>query len=193
MFGGEGVQVFTEGMGTWWPVREFSRAADQEDVQVKTERVIVEPWVGGPDLRNDVRRLRGKLGHDFLAWEAPHGLVMAWKPNRSELPPTKESRYGFIEQDDGRTSGGPGAPRVGTTGRPREPGARRVRGRLDPRVRGAVRRSGERSDMMDASDFRAAYERFLETADDLLRVHRERRRGLDGRRRWWPTSGRTTG
>ena len=23
--------VFTEGMGTWWPVREFSRAADQED------------------------------------------------------------------------------------------------------------------------------------------------------------------
>ena len=94
-------EVFTAGMGTWWPVQEFSRAADQDERQVKTRARRGGAVGRRTDLRNDVRRFRGQLGHD-LAWEAPHRLVMAWKPNRTPLPPT-EVEVQFIEQDDGQT------------------------------------------------------------------------------------------
>ena len=62
-------EVFTEGMGTWWPVREFSRAADQEDAQVKTERVVVEPWVGGRIFETMSDGSEGSWG-TILVWEA---------------------------------------------------------------------------------------------------------------------------
>ena len=93
--------VFTEGMGSWWPTQEFSRAADREDGDVKTERVVVEPWEGGRILEAMSDGSEGNWG-TILVWDPPHRLVMAWKPNSTELPPT-EVELQFIEQDDGST------------------------------------------------------------------------------------------
>ena len=94
-------EVFTEGMGTWWPVRELSRAADRDEAEVKTERVVVEPWEGGRIYETMSDGSEGSWG-TILTWVPPHRLVMAWKPNRTALPPT-EVEIQFIEQDDGRT------------------------------------------------------------------------------------------
>ena len=68
---------------------------------MKTERVVVEPWVGGRIFETMSDGSEGSWG-TILVWDAPHRLVMAWKPNRTELPPT-EVEIQFIEQDDGRT------------------------------------------------------------------------------------------
>lgn len=94
-------EVFTAGMGTWWPVQEFSRAADQDERQVKTEQVVVEPWEGGRIFETMSDGSEGSWG-TILVWEAPHRLVMAWKPNHTPLPPT-EVEVQFIQQDDGKT------------------------------------------------------------------------------------------
>ena len=80
-------EVFTQGMGTWWPVGDFSRAADQNERQVKTEQVVVEPWQGGRIFETMSDGSEGSWG-TILLWEPPHRLVMAWKPNRTALPPT---------------------------------------------------------------------------------------------------------
>ena len=93
--------VFTEGMGGWWPTDAFSRAADRDEDQVKTERVVVEPWQGGRIFETMSDGSEGGWG-TVLVWDPPNRLVMAWKPNRTELPPT-EVEVQFIEQDDGRT------------------------------------------------------------------------------------------
>jgi len=42
----EAFKVFTEQMGSWWPLDVHSRAADARE-DVKAERVVLEPWVGG--------------------------------------------------------------------------------------------------------------------------------------------------
>jgi uncharacterized protein YndB with AHSA1/START domain len=94
-------EVFTEGMGMWWPVRELSRAADRDEAEVKTERVVVEPWEGGRIYETMSDGSEGSWG-TILTWVPPHRLVMAWKPNLTALPPT-EVEIQFIEQDDGRT------------------------------------------------------------------------------------------
>lgn len=94
-------EVFTEGMGSWWPVGDFSRAADRDEPNVKTEQVVVEPWEGGRIYETMSDGSEGSWG-TILLWEPPHRLVMAWKPNRSPHPPT-ELEVQFVEQDDGRT------------------------------------------------------------------------------------------
>jgi uncharacterized protein YndB with AHSA1/START domain len=94
-------EVFTHGIGTWWPVGDFSRAADQEERQVKTEQVVVEPWQSGRIFETMSDGSEGSWG-TIIVWEPPHRLVMAWKPNRTALPPT-EVEVQFIEQDDGQT------------------------------------------------------------------------------------------
>ena len=81
-------RVFTREMGSWWPLQAFSMAEDAEEGQVKAESVIVEEREGGRvyEVMSD-----GNQGTwaTILAWEPPRRLVLAWKPNRTDNPPTE--------------------------------------------------------------------------------------------------------
>ena len=63
----EAFRVFTQDMGTWWPVGDFSRAADQDERQVKTEQVVVEPWQGGRIFETMSDESEGSWG-TMLLW-----------------------------------------------------------------------------------------------------------------------------
>jgi uncharacterized protein YndB with AHSA1/START domain len=94
----EAFRLFTEGMGTWWPVEMFSRAADEGST---VERVVFEQRAGGRIYETDGAGGEGSWG-TVLEWEPPRRLVMAWKPNDEDRPPT-EIEVVFTKQDDGAT------------------------------------------------------------------------------------------
>jgi uncharacterized protein YndB with AHSA1/START domain len=91
-------RLFTEGMGTWWPVERFSRAADEGST---VERVVFEQRAGGRIYETDSAGREGSWG-TVLEWEPPRRLVMAWKPNDEDRQPT-EVEVVFTQQDDGAT------------------------------------------------------------------------------------------
>ena len=82
-------RLFTEEMGSWWPVEMHSRAVDEfpgEDLKV--ERIEFQTHVGGLVLEymsNGQALPWGKV----LAWEPPGRFVLAWHPSSSERPPTE--------------------------------------------------------------------------------------------------------
>jgi uncharacterized protein YndB with AHSA1/START domain len=91
-------RVFTEKMGTWWPLETHSIAVDQELGQ-KAEALRVETRQGGrieEVLEDGSTRSWGTV----VAWERPHRVVFAWKPNDRPTPPT-EVEVRFILESDG--------------------------------------------------------------------------------------------
>lgn len=91
-------RLFTEGMGTWWPVEMFSRAADDGTA---VSRLVFETREGGRIYETDDTGREGGWGN-VLEWEPPHRVVMSWKPNDEDRPPT-EIEVVFTLQDDGAT------------------------------------------------------------------------------------------
>jgi uncharacterized protein YndB with AHSA1/START domain len=80
-------RVFTERMGTWWPLETHSIAVDQELGQ-KAETLKVDTREGGrieEVLEDGSTRAWG----DVVAWEPPHRVVFAWKPNDRPTPSTE--------------------------------------------------------------------------------------------------------
>ena len=70
-------RVFTEEIGTWWPLA--TKSVGRED----TEDLVIEPREGG----RVYERVRGGEEHDWgtlLAWDPPNGLVFTWHPGRGE-------------------------------------------------------------------------------------------------------------
>ncbi len=68
-------RLFTEGMGTWWPLASHS---------ISDERAAscgIEPRVGGAvyELRDDGERL---VWGSIEVWEPPARFVMRWHPGR---------------------------------------------------------------------------------------------------------------
>jgi uncharacterized protein YndB with AHSA1/START domain len=97
-------RVFTTDMSSWWPLDVHSRAADEREgvrSNVKAERVVLEPWVGGRLFEVMSDGNEGSWG-TVLAWEPPHRLTIAWKPNDNPNPAT-ELEVKFIERDGGGT------------------------------------------------------------------------------------------
>ena len=84
----EAFQVFTRDMGTWWPVREHSIAVDEYDGRVKVESIVVEERLGGRIYEVMLDGAEATWA-TILAWDPPHRLVLAWKPNLSDNPPTE--------------------------------------------------------------------------------------------------------
>lgn len=90
--------LFTDGMGTWWPLEDYSRAVDQYE-GVKAERLVFEVRVGGRMLEHLSNGEVLPWG-EVLAWEPPSRVVMSWKPNSTDRPPT-ELEVRFVAEGSG--------------------------------------------------------------------------------------------
>lgn len=69
--------VFTEGIGTWWPLHTYSVDPESADTAVMEGRVggrIFERTPGGEE------HTWGKV----TAWEPPNRVVFTWHPGREE-------------------------------------------------------------------------------------------------------------
>jgi len=82
-------RLFTEEIGTWWPVEKHSRAVDDfEGEGVKVERVEFQTFVGGQVLEHMSNGQTLPWG-EILVYEPPARFVLAWKPTFAERPPTE--------------------------------------------------------------------------------------------------------
>lgn len=93
-------QLFTEEIGTWWPVESHSRAAVEVGNEgVRVDQVEFQGRVGGAVLEHlsDGRTLPWA---EVVAWDPPRGFVLAWRPHSRAQAPT-EVRVTFAPQDDG--------------------------------------------------------------------------------------------
>jgi uncharacterized protein YndB with AHSA1/START domain len=92
-------RVFTAEIGTWWPVEAFSIAADTSEGKLKAESIEFEEREGGRviEVMSDGRR---ETWATILAWEPPRRVVLAWKPNLSDRPPT-ELEITFTPEEGG--------------------------------------------------------------------------------------------
>ena|SRR5436190_11987187 len=98
---GSAFDLFTEGMGTWWPVDDYSRAVSEFAADgVSLERLEFEPRMGGLILEHlsDGRILPWA---EVIGWDPPRRVVMAWRPHALPEPPTELEV--IFEQTDGGT------------------------------------------------------------------------------------------
>jgi uncharacterized protein YndB with AHSA1/START domain len=90
--------VFTEGLGSWWPLAGFSLGAD------RITAVEVEGRVGGhiEEVWDDGTR---RQWAEVLVWDPPRGLALAWNPGGYEVgrEPTRVD-VTFTEEGAGSTS-----------------------------------------------------------------------------------------
>jgi uncharacterized protein YndB with AHSA1/START domain len=81
--------LFTERMGTWWPIEAYSRAVSEfEDDDVHVQRLEFQARMGGRILEHtsDGRILPWA---EVIAWDPPHSVLMAWRPHSEAEPPTE--------------------------------------------------------------------------------------------------------
>lgn len=71
-------RVFTEGIGTWWPLGEYSLGRE------KAETAVLEPHKGGRIYERQVDGTQADWG-TVLEWEPPARLVFSWGLNGSEI------------------------------------------------------------------------------------------------------------
>jgi uncharacterized protein YndB with AHSA1/START domain len=81
-------RLFTRDMGTWWPVDLHSLAADEHEGRVRVESLTFEEGRGGRIVERMSDGTEGTWG-TVLIWEPPSRVVLAWKPNTNERPPTE--------------------------------------------------------------------------------------------------------
>jgi uncharacterized protein YndB with AHSA1/START domain len=86
-------EVFTQEIGTWWPLR--THAVDTE----RSETVVMETHVGGrlyERLPSGEEHVWGKL----IAWEPPTRIAYSWHPGRGEET-AQEVEITFSPEGDG--------------------------------------------------------------------------------------------
>ncbi len=77
-------RVFTEGIATWWPLRNHSIAVDR-GIGLVAETAVIEGCVGGRVYEVMSDGTEASWG-EVLAWEPPHRLLLAWTPNEAHSP-----------------------------------------------------------------------------------------------------------
>ena len=85
-------RVFTEGIGTWWPLDQYSIGED------RAETVMIEPHVGGRILES-IKDGEPAVWGSVLAWDPFGRLVIEWRV-RPEKPAT-EVEVTFTPDGDG--------------------------------------------------------------------------------------------
>jgi DNA-binding transcriptional ArsR family regulator/uncharacterized protein YndB with AHSA1/START domain len=81
-------ELFTEGMGRWWPLQTHSIAVDTHEGRVRAESLIFEPREGGRIYEVMSDGQEGDWG-TVLEWNPPSRVVFSWKPNLSDGPWTE--------------------------------------------------------------------------------------------------------
>jgi uncharacterized protein YndB with AHSA1/START domain len=91
-------RVFTEEMGSWWPLETHSRATVERS-GVKAERIEFEGRAGGQVLEH---LSNGEVlsWAEVVEWEPPRRFVLAWRPHGRPQPPT-EVEVVFTARDGG--------------------------------------------------------------------------------------------
>jgi uncharacterized protein YndB with AHSA1/START domain len=85
--------VFTERIGSWWPVKTHSLAGEH------AVDAVLEPQEGGRIYEVDADGNDGYWG-TVVAWEPPHRLVIAWNVGRRRDEPT-EVEVRFLSEGEG--------------------------------------------------------------------------------------------
>jgi uncharacterized protein YndB with AHSA1/START domain len=71
----EAFEVFTAGIGRWWPLAAYSIR------QAHAVTCVIEPRAGGAVYEQDDAGARFPWG-EVLVWEPPRRFVMTWHPGR---------------------------------------------------------------------------------------------------------------
>jgi uncharacterized protein YndB with AHSA1/START domain len=87
-------EVFTRGIGSWWPLHIHSMADGQEIAEV-----VFEERVGGRIYERYTDGGEKDWG-EVLAWDPPKRFVMSWYPTRTETE-TTELEVRFASEGDG--------------------------------------------------------------------------------------------
>jgi uncharacterized protein YndB with AHSA1/START domain len=90
-------RLFTTEMGTWWPLETHSRIEEGQTLQA----LVFEEHVGGRiyELMTDGAECDWGT---VTSWEPGTRLLVDWKPNDDDRPPT-ELQITFTRADDGGT------------------------------------------------------------------------------------------
>ncbi len=97
---GHAFDLFTEGMGTWWPLDAYSRAVSEfADHHVQATRLEFQARLGGSILEH-VSDGRVLPWGEVIAWEPPSRVLMAWRPHSQPEPPT-DVEVTFTARADG--------------------------------------------------------------------------------------------
>jgi uncharacterized protein YndB with AHSA1/START domain len=95
----EAFRIFTEEIGSWWPLESHARAVAQRTGEgVKAETVILEGRVGGRIYEVMSDGTEASWG-EVLVWEPPRRLVLSWNP--SPRRQVTEVEVTFTAQEDG--------------------------------------------------------------------------------------------
>jgi uncharacterized protein YndB with AHSA1/START domain len=95
----EAFRIFTEEIGSWWPLDTHSRAvAQREEGGVKAETVVIEGRIGGRIYEVMSDGTEASWG-EVLIWEPPHRLVLSWNPSPRRVP--TEVEVTFTAHEDG--------------------------------------------------------------------------------------------
>ena len=82
-------RMFTQEIGSWWPVEMHSRTVDDfEGKGIKVERIEFQGRVGGGVLEH-MSNGQTLPWAEVLAWDPPSGFVLSWHPSFSARPPTE--------------------------------------------------------------------------------------------------------
>jgi uncharacterized protein YndB with AHSA1/START domain len=82
-------RLFTEGMGTWWPVESYSRAVSEFAADgIQVTKLEFQAHTGGSILEH-ISDGRVLPWGEVTAWHPPHSVVMAWRPHSMPEPPTE--------------------------------------------------------------------------------------------------------
>jgi uncharacterized protein YndB with AHSA1/START domain len=90
-------ELFTAGMGHWWPLETHAIAVDRETGQ-RAVAVVFEPRVGGEvlEVADDGSRAHWAT---VLAWDPPRGFLLAWQPNVDRPAPSElELRFTAVAE-----------------------------------------------------------------------------------------------